>query len=176
MLKNTNKLVAFFFAVAVSAIALPAHAQDDDKTDALDEFQIYLIARYAGFSADVWTHLTAVENSDDYVYEVSTRARGLAKLVRSGTAIEKSRFTLTDSGLRPNSYHLDDGTKKVENDTDITFDWDTGMAHSIYKDEAKDFEITPGILDRLTADIAAMQKLRSGTEPGSYTVNWLGVQ
>ena len=147
-----------------------APADEADKIDELEEFQVQLVARYAGFSADVWTHLSSTENADEYSYEVTTKARGLAKLVRSGTASEKSIFTLTDTGFRPSSYHLDDGTKKVENDTDITFDWDAGIARSVYKEEAKEFELTAGILDRLTADIVAMHKLRSGAEPGSYTL------
>ena len=170
MLKTTNRLAALFSAITLSMLPLMAPADDADSTAALEEFQVHLIARYLGFSADVWTELAATENADEYVYEVTTKARGLAKLVRSGTASEKSIFTLTDIGFRPISYHLDDGAKKAENDTDITFDWDAGMAHSVYKEEAKDFELTAGMLDRLTADIAAMQKLRSATEPGSYTL------
>ena len=170
MLKTTNRLSTLFSAIILSMLPPLASADDAANTDALEEFQVHLVARYIGFSADVWTHLSATENADEYVYEVTTKARGLAKLVRSGTASEKSIFTLTDIGLRPISYHLDDGTKKVENDTDITFDWDAGIARSVYKEEAKDFELTAGMLDRLTADIAAMQKLRSAEEPGSYTL------
>jgi len=51
---------------------------------------------------------------------------------------------------------------------DVRFDWDAGIAHSIYEDEAIELPIEPGILDRLTADIATIVALRSGAEPGGY--------
>ena len=111
-----------------------------------------------------------MNDGGEYRYEVVTKARGMAKLVRSGTGIERSVFRLTADGLRPQSYHLDDGTAKLENDADIEFDWDNNVAHSVYVGEPMRIDLSPGILDRLTGDVAAIYALRNGTEPGQQQI------
>lgn len=152
----------------LGAESLASIADDPMKIETLAGFKAQYEARYAAFKADVWINLSQSDTPGEYSYEVVTKARGLARLVRSGTGVEQSRFELTAGGPRSIEYRLDDGTEKVENDTVIDFDWNAGVAHSIYKDEAKDLELSAGTLDRLTADIAAIRKLRMGLEPGSY--------
>ena len=53
---------------------------------------------------------------------------------------------------------------------DIEFNWEAGIAHSVYKGVPKDIDITAGMLDRLTADIAAIHELRNNRKPTSYEI------
>jgi hypothetical protein len=152
--------------IAPEATANDSHAPDDSFAG-IAGFHAEYEASYIGFSAEATVDLKPTENTNEYAYEVVTRARGLARLVRSGTGREKSRFVYNASGFWPARYQLDDGTEKVENDTDIVFDWEEGVAHSNYKGVPKDIAITPGMLDRLTADITTIHALRNGREPGS---------
>jgi len=136
----------------------------------LSGFHAEYQAHYSVFSGTVILDLRPAGRKGEYVYEVHTKARGLARIVRPGTALETSNFALIDGKIRPIRYQLDDGTKKLENDTDIRFDWEACVAHSNYKGEAKDIPIKPGILDRLSADIIVIMGLRAGHAPGSYEI------
>lgn len=140
------------------------------KMPELAGFRAEYEVSYLAFSADANLHLQRLNDAGEYRYEVVTKARGLAKLVRSGTGIERSVFKLTSEGFVPQTYHLDDGTDKVENDTDIEFDWDNNIARSIYVGEPKEVPVYPGVLDRLTADIAVIYGLRNGTEPNAQNI------
>jgi len=61
--------------------------------------------------------------------------------------------------LIPLHYQLDDGTAKGEDDTTIEFDWDTGVARSIYEQQEATLELTSAVHDRLTTDLLVMQSL-----------------
>ena len=152
------------------AASAEQHTAPTKAFTALAGFHAEYEASYIGFSAEATVDLRPTENPGEYVYELVTQARGLARLVRSGTARETSHFLFNEAGFTPIRYQLDDGTKKVENDTDIKFDWDAGIAHSLYKEEPKEIEITAGMLDRMTADIVTIQTLRNGAVPTSYEI------
>jgi len=142
----------------------------DAPDPGLSGFHAEYKAHYSVFSGTVILDLQPAGRKGEYLYEVHTKTHGLARIVRPGTALETSNFALIDGKIRPIRYQLDDGTKKVENDTDIRFDWEACVAHSNYKGEAKDIPIKPGILDRLSADIIVIMGLRAGHDPGSYEI------
>lgn len=119
-------------------------------------------ASFAGFSGDVRMELNRAEPADEYTFRVTTRARGLARLVRSGTATEEARFRITDGELVPLHYEIDDGTRGGNDDTTIEFDWDNGVAHSRYEQQEETLELTPEVHDRLTTDLLVMQSLSEG--------------
>jgi hypothetical protein len=144
----------------------PTDTQLPELTGFKGEYEV----RYLAFTADLKLSLQQLNDGGEYRYEVVTKARGVAKLVRSGTGIERSFFRLTADGLRPQSYHLDDGTEKLENDADIEFDWDNNIAHSVFVGEPMQIELRPGVLDRLTGDVAAIYALRSGTAPSRQEI------
>jgi len=171
MLNNLPHIIFRHIAViAFLASTAIADAGDAGAVAKLAGFHAEYEASYAGLKAEAIMDLRPAEAPNEYVYKVVTRALGLASFVRPGTGTETSHYSFTESGFLPISYQLDDGTEKLENDTDIQFNWETGIAHSIYKGVAKDIAITAGMLDRLTADIAAIHALRNNQQLTSYEI------
>lgn len=136
----------------------------------LDGFYIEYDIRYMGLRAEATLQLKPADTDGEYFYEVRSRARGLARLLRSSEARESTRFRLTETGIEPLRYSLDDGGDADENNTVITFDWEAGTAASVYEQEPADIQLEPGVQDRLSADIAVILDLRSGREPGRYAI------
>jgi hypothetical protein len=128
----------------------------------LQGFHTVYELRYSALRADATIDLQSADAPNEYIYSVTTKTRGIARLMRPGTATEKARFVYDANGFRPLSYRLDDGVAKAENDSDIQFDWQSGIATSTHESETVELPISPGMLDRLTADIAAIQELRNG--------------
>jgi hypothetical protein len=171
MLNNRIHIALRRLAVAAFlASAAIAEAGASGTVAELAGFHAEYQASYAGFKAEAVMDLRPADEPNEYVYEIVTRALGFASIVRPGTGIERSRIAVTEAGFSPISYQLDDGTEEIENDTDIEFNWETGIAHSVYKGVPKDIDISAGMLDRLTADIAAIHELRNNRKPTSYEI------
>lgn len=126
--------------------------------------------KYSVLGGEVFLDLAPQEEGGTYIYEVRTKARGLAKVVVRGAAVERSKFRVTDTGLQPVYYLRDDGSGKKENKTEIRFDWDEGIAFSEHKGESFRTPVQRGILDRLSADIFVIMELRAGRTPDNYAI------
>ena len=160
MLKICKQSVTVFIAAAF--VATPSHAADEPAPATLNGFHTVYELRYSALRADATVDLKPVDTPNEYLYSVTTRTRGIARLMRPGTASEIARFRYDENGFQPLSYRLDDGVAKAENDSNIEFNWETGTATSTHEIETVELPISAGMLDRLTADIAAIHKLRNG--------------
>lgn len=100
-----------------------------------------------------------------YVYESLAHARGLAKLVIHHTVREASEFVVEQGHLKPVRYSLDDGSKSTEDDTDLAFDWSANKAHGMHEDKPIELPLSPGLQDRMSAQVAVMQYLAAGKQP-----------
>lgn len=127
---------------------------------ALQSFRASYELRYSALRADATMVLQPAVTAGEYIYTISTKTRGVARLVRPGTATEVARFTYNRNGFRPLTYKLNDGSESDDNDSAIQFDWQTGVAQCTHENESAQLQISAGMLDRLTADIAAIQTLR----------------
>jgi Protein of unknown function (DUF3108) len=156
-----RKLIAGIFLGAAIA-ATSGHATAAPAPTILNGFHTVYELRYAALRGDATIALQATDVPNEYLYSVTTRTRGIARLLRPGTASEIARFRYDENGFRPLSYRLDDGIAKAENDSTIQFNWQTGIATSTHGTETVELPIRAGMLDRLTADIAAIQTLRKG--------------
>jgi hypothetical protein len=149
---------------------LPAAEEITDSSQRLESFHLDFEARYGILRGDITLDLETTDEPGLYHYEIVTRARGLARLVRSGTGRESSRFRYSIDGFQPVHYVREDGTDDSDNDSDIRFDWSEKIAHSVYEGEAKDIPIHTGMLDRLAADIIVINELRAGRNPTGYDI------
>jgi len=145
----------------------PVEATPDAK---LDGFRINYEARISAFKADASLELSPSDQTNHYIYKVSTTARGLARLIKSGTVTEQSIFAFNGSGLQPARYDYDDGSGKAAKGSTVSFDWSRSIAHSVHEGVIADLELTPGLLDRLSADLQSILALRAGNTPGKQSI------
>ncbi|MGA7964934.1 MAG: DUF3108 domain-containing protein [Gammaproteobacteria bacterium] len=96
-----------------------------------------------------------------WLFESQASASGLAALFVHSTFGERSHFTLHDHQLRPLSYTYTDSGSPSHNET-IHFDWTTGQALDTKGGKTKQIDLVPGILDRLTVQLALSRQLAAG--------------
>jgi len=160
VLKLSKHIAGLCLVTALAAI--PAHTTYAAAPATLSGFHTVYELRYSALRADATVDLKRSDMPNEYLYSITTKTRGLARLLRPGAASEIARFKYDENGFQPLSYNLDDGVAKAENDSDIQFDWQTGIATATHEIDTVELPITAGMLDRLTADIAAIQQLRNG--------------
>jgi hypothetical protein len=100
-----------------------------------------------------------------YVYESLAHARGLAKLVVHHTVREASDFVVEQGRIKPTHYALDDGSTSTEDDTDLKFDWSANKARGTHEDKPIELPLSPGLQDRMSAQVVVMQLLVAGKQP-----------
>ncbi len=116
--------------------------------------------------------LTLAENAapGSYKLTAATQARGLARLGAPDPSVEEAYFVLADNAMLSQSYELIDGSESGENDTEIRFDWDAGVAASRYEQEEANLTLSDNVYDRITADIVIIGDLRNGREPRTLRI------
>ena len=157
-------------AVATTTIDSVTTPANEVTITPINSFRIDYAARYAAFKADATLELRAAKTANEYVYEVTTTARGLARLIQSGTAVESSRFAITSAGLQPAQYTYEDGSRDEDKASSIAFDWSQLIGHSVHEGVAAELKLQPGLLDRLTADLQSILELRAGQTPTSQNI------
>jgi len=156
LLLASGLLLACSFANACRAAELPGY----DAT-----YRVEYKGIYAG---DALFNLRFDTASQHYIFESRTRARGLAKLIPGGPAVERSEFSLQNGRIVPLRYALDDGTRKAERSQKVEFDWQRGVAVSSYGDATAEVPVKPGTLDRMTLQTAVMRDMALPDGPTEY--------
>jgi hypothetical protein len=121
-------------------------------------------------SVDVGSSRTRVQRSGEpgqWIIESHSSASGLARLVASGTLLQRSTFELDAAGVRPVSYRFDDGTKRSSRDVQLEFDWRGSRVRGIAEDEPVDIAAAPGLQDAASIQALVLARLRRGVEPGA---------
>jgi len=150
----------------VACLAAPMSARADEGP--LVPFTADYDVRYG--SVDVGSSRTRVLRSDEHgqwIIESHSSASGLARLVASGTLLQRSTFELDAAGVRPVSYRFDDGTKRSSHDVQLEFDWRGSRVRGIAEDEAVDIAAAPGLQDAASIQALVLARLRRGVEPGA---------
>jgi hypothetical protein len=109
-------------------------------------------------SVDVGSSRTRVQRSGEpgqWIIESHSSASGLARLVASGTLLQRSTFELDAAGVRPVSYRFDDGTKR------------SSHVRGVAEDEPVDIAAAPGLQDAASIQALVLARLRRGVEPGA---------
>ncbi len=100
--------------------------------------------------------------TDVYTYESITEGKaGGKRRIRQST-----RFQIHNDQILPLSYRYVDGKR----DSSADFDWDAGSAQSAYKGETVQFDLTTGVMDPMTEEIAVRKQFLNGETPTSYQV------
>lgn len=165
-----HKRVIVVQCLWISWAGLGIGATADEAVSSIDAFDVHYVIRGFGLSARVNISLSGPDEDEVYEFVNRTRAVGIARLMKPGESSETSRFKSTPDGLVPIDYMLDDSSNDPKDDTIVTFDWSTGIASSMYEGEPRELALEPGILDRMSADLAAILALRRGDEPVGHDI------
>ena len=99
---------------ALAIIAAPGTAASAATAHAIEEFEINFDARMSFLQGETTLRLRQARNPGEYVYENRTQARGMARMIRAGEAIESSHFRVTEDGLQPIAYDFDAGDQVTD--------------------------------------------------------------
>ncbi|MET0986377.1 MAG: DUF3108 domain-containing protein [Steroidobacteraceae bacterium] len=132
----------------------------------IEPFKATYAVTYRGLRAgNIIFELTRDANGQ-YVYHSVVQPSMLARMIISPQATEMTRFALTEDGVHPLEWKLDDGESGSEQDGKVTFDVGTQRAQGVIKDKKVDFPLEPHLQDRLSVQMEVIHLLLEGAEPG----------
>ena len=112
------------------------------------------------------TELSRSQVPDLWTLETQLRASGLGKLVADGDLLQHSSFQFDSAGPRPLRYRFDDGTKSLERDVTLQFDWRAGRVTGVAEEEPVEVAAESGLQDAASSQAFVQWRLQGGAEPG----------
>jgi len=100
----------------------------------------------------------------NYVYETSLTPRGVVTLFRRGSIVETTSLQIEDDILRPVDYHSTDTIADPARNTEYRFDDPPGHVTGVYKEREIDEPMQPNGHNRISAHVAVMLAMNTGTE------------
>jgi hypothetical protein len=105
-----------------------------------------------------------------FVYETRAKPKGLAKLVVSGKAVERSVMRIDASGVRPLSWFSDDGKSGLGRDGALEFAWDQERVSGMVEGKRVELATEPTLQDRLSVQVAVITALLRAEEFGEVAI------
>lgn len=102
--------------------------------------------------------------------ESRSTASGFARLVASGTLVQRSDFLCDGEAIRPQRYRFDDGSRRASEDVALDFDWPAGRVRGIAEGDPVDLAVEPGLQDAASMQAFVQAQLASGAEPGTVAM------
>jgi len=117
---------------ALIALASPVlRAADGALAPYVAEYDVRYGKQAAGSSR---TEMARGPRPGRWILETRTNARGFARLLASGTLVQRSAFDIDATEMRPSSYRFDDGTTDTDRDVTLEFDWRAGRVRGVAED------------------------------------------
>ena len=138
----------------------------------LQPFRATYEVEYRGIGAGelVFTLREVDATTKRYEYYSKPRPSLLARIVVSREALESSVFALVEGSVQPRTYRLEDGRSATDDDARLDFDWSRGVVTGVAEDKSLEFELVPGMQDRMSIQIEVMADLKAGREPGTIAM------
>lgn len=105
-----------------------------------------------------------------YILETQANPSTLARLVISSDAFERTTLEVTDRGLRPLLWELDDGKSGNKGDGRLEFNWAENVVTGTYEGKPVRLTLEAGMQDRLSIQLGVMTSLMQGNEPGTIAM------
>lgn len=157
-------------AAMTLALTLLLHgspAAADSASATLSPYVADYKVKYGGLT--VGTSRTELSHSKVpalWTLETELRASGLGKLVADGDLLQHSSFQFDAAGPRPLRYRFDDGTRSVERDVTLQFDWRAGRVTGVAEEKPVNVAAEPGLQDAASSQALVQWRLQGGAEPG----------
>lgn len=147
--------------IAVGAQAAPVQ---------IEPFKATYAVTYRGLTAGNITFELKREGPNRYLYHSSVQPSFLASMVVSSRATEMSRFIITDEGVQPLEWKLEDGTSETAKDGALTFDIAAKRVRGTVENKAVDLTFEGHVQDRMSLQIEVMRALLQDREPGTIPI------
>lgn len=108
--------------------------------------------------------------SGHYIFETGANPSALARLFVSREASERSVLEVAPDGIRPLSWQADDGKSGHKGDGKLQFNWETNTVTGDFEGKPVSLPLTPGVTDRQSIQLGAMEALLRGQEPGTIAM------
>jgi hypothetical protein len=158
------RLVLVLLAAAV--VMLPAMAT---AAASPAPFSATYSVKFRGINAGQ-LHSTLSRAAGEFVYETRAKPVGLARLVVSSKAVERSVMRIDNSGVRPLSWFSNDGKAGSERDGALEFAWDQERVSGMVEGKSVDFPTEPTLQDRLSVQVAVITALLRAEEFGNVAI------
>ena len=156
VIKLTGWLLGLWSITAVSAV-LP-----------LTEHTALYHVRFKGIGAgDFELRLSRSPGTDSYRYETIPHPSLLARLIISADSREVSEFEVTEHGVKPHSYHLNDGGSHKD-DIQLNYDWAQGRVSGHAASKPVNLGLLAGTQDVMSIRAAILYDLTAGKTTASY--------
>jgi hypothetical protein len=150
----------------ITILAAAGFARADES--ALQPFTATYAVTFRGIQAGtLQMDLRREPDTGHLVYETRANPSMLARIVVSSNALERSVMELTPEGIRPLSWHLDDGKSGTARDGTLRFDWMQKSVSGEIEGKKIELEAVPRVQDRLSIQIEVMRALAQGAEPAT---------
>lgn len=107
---------------------------------------------------------------DKYLYETALRPKGVVSWLRSGEVRETTTVALPGGDLLPLDYLSVDTIARPHRRANYEFDLTGGRVTGEYKQQAVDKPLRSGGHNRISAHVAIMHALKSGSEVSGFPV------
>jgi len=151
--------------VALLAAVAPTRAADS----ALRPHEILYRFSFHGIGGgDLKLTLTAGASPGTWIYETRSYPSLLARLVVNPDSRERSWFSVTDAGLRPERYLLEDASSDHSQNSDLRYDYARGHVSGTARGAPLDLPLEPDLQDVMSIRLAPAVDLLAGREPHEY--------
>lgn len=155
--------------LAIAVIGSAAHAAD--PASGLTPFSARYQAKYGSLTVgDSLLELRRDREPGRWILESRADARGLARLLASGTLVQTSWLVVTERHVRPLRFRFDDGMERSDEDIALDFDWEHGRVQGTAKGETVDLALLPNAQDPVSSQIDAMVALLDGRKPEAFAM------
>ena len=158
------KALALTALGAMIALASTApRAADSGIAPFVAEYEVHYGNLTVGSSR---TEISRGPRPGHWIIESQSNASGFARMIASGTLLQRSAFEVGPEGMRPHSYRFDDGTRRTGRDVALEFDWRAGRVRGTAEDAPVDIATEPGLQDAASIQALVIARLSQGAEPG----------
>jgi hypothetical protein len=168
--RSWRRVLALLAAALLAGPAPHALAQEAESVG-LQPFKVRYQATFRGISGgQIENGLRRGERPGQWIYETRAYPNLLGRIAVSPQARERGIMEVTPAGVRPLSFHFDDGKPDLAKDVRFTFDWDAGRVSGQAQGEPFDLPVAPGTQDTASVQAAMIVELLAGREPAGFTI------
>jgi hypothetical protein len=165
--REEKTLLRFVYALVIATAMLPAMA---GATAIPSPFTATYSVSFRGMHAGQLHSTLRVQGPGEFVYETRAKPMGVARLLISSKAVERSLMRIDAGGVRPLSWSSDDGRSGSDRDSALEFFWDQKRVSGRVEGKRVDCPTEPALQDRLSVQMAVITALLRAEEFGKVAI------